>query len=78
MEVKWGATWYAARVIRRENGGTWVEYTSDQSREWVEPWRMRPPGSTADTIGRAQPNATWGKRDAAAPAEPPPAAPVTH
>jgi hypothetical protein len=78
VEVKWGGSWFAARVIRRENGWTWVEYKSDGSREWVEPWRMRQPGSTVNTVGFAKPNATSGNREAAAPSEPPSPAPTAH
>ena len=71
MEAKWGGGFYPARVLKTERGWTWVEYESDRTREWVEPWRLRPIGSKADTNLPSQPNETWNKPNAPAPAGPP-------
>ncbi len=71
MEVKWGGAWYGARVIKTKGEWTWIEYTSDASREWVEPWRMRATGSNLDDIPSVHPNNTWGKLDTSEPLDPP-------
>ena len=71
LQVKWGGAWWDARVLRREHDWTLVEYASDQTREWVEPWRMRPTGSTTDDIPAARPNPRVTDPDAPAPSTPP-------
>jgi hypothetical protein len=71
VEVKWGGSWWPAKVIRQDRGWTQIEYDSGRTREWVEPWRMRAAGSRADDIPPVHSNATYGKPDAPAPAEAP-------
>jgi hypothetical protein len=71
VQVKWGGAWRDAFVLRREQDWTLVEYTSDQTREWVEPWRMRLTGSTTDDIPAARPNPRVTDPDAPAPSTPP-------
>jgi hypothetical protein len=56
MQVKWGGSWWDARIIRKEEDWTLVEYTSDKSREWIEPWRMRDAGSKDDDLPHVSPN----------------------
>jgi hypothetical protein len=73
LQAKWGGTWYDVRVVRQERGWTQVEYQSDKTYEWVEPWRTRPAKrpAAADDTPTASPNATWNQPDAPAPAGPP-------
>ncbi len=67
VEVKWGGLWRQASIFNRR--GEWYLVTYDargNSREWVEPWRIRAVGSTEDNIGYAKPNSM------ARPTDPPP------
>lgn len=70
IECKWGSSWYAATVVRTDpRGWVLVQYASDGTYEWVEPWRTRPVGSTKDDIGTARPDTTgtWGGNPDVAP-----------
>lgn len=56
VEVKWGGLYFPASVTNKRGDWYFVTYDRDKSREWVEPWRIRRPGSTEDPIGHARPN----------------------
>src|SRR5215471_980529 len=56
LQVKWGAHWDDATVVRPQGDWTLVEYTRMKQREWVEPWRIREPGSKEDPLPYVQPN----------------------
>lgn len=60
VQVKWGGSWWDARIEKRNKDWYFVSYSSDQSKEWVQHWRVRKPGDAYD-VGHAQPT---GKRDA--------------
>lgn len=53
VEVKRGAAWRTATVFKIDNGWVLVLYDPGNFREWVEPWRIREPGSKEDSIGVA-------------------------
>ena len=58
VEAKWGAFWYEV-VLTNQRGEWWlVTYTNGKTREWVEPYRLRPIGSKVDKIGSCPPNPT--------------------
>lgn len=58
IEVKWGGGWRKATVVNRRDGWYLINYDGwRDSREWVEPWRVRKIGSTED-VPTAHPNPT--------------------
>ncbi len=63
VQAKWGGLWFDATIVNRRGEWYLVEYTRDKSREWVEHWRIRKVGDTADTIGHARPNGRWKAGD---------------
>lgn len=74
-QAKWGAKWYDCTVRKSDNGWYWIEYHSDHSVEWVEPWRLRAADSTIDDLPNTHANSTFNVRNAPAPADPPKARP---
>lgn len=69
-EVKRGREWRPAIVMKSENGWFLVLYSPGGFNEWVEPYRMRTPGSTQDIVGLA-PMHPEVKGEMPAPKEPP-------
>ena len=64
-EVKWGLEWRNATVKGKANGWTLVAFEGGSFLEWVEPWRLRKPGSTEDPFGYVHPNDVLLKPQAA-------------
>lgn len=55
VQAKWCGAWWDATIERKEGDWLFVLYSSDGTREWVEPWRIRQKGSSYD-CGFAKPN----------------------
>lgn len=73
VEVKWGGTWFASTVVNHRDGWYLIDYDGWKSREWVEPWRIRKPGSNEDDVGHARPNPTVRRGEGPPKARPDPA-----
>ena len=49
LEVKWGGLWLPATVKNKSpKGWILIQYDRDKFFEWVEPWRVRKPGTDID------------------------------
>jgi hypothetical protein len=72
VQTKWGGLWFDAKIEKKAaNGWYMVQYEGHGKQyEWVEPWRLRAPGSTVDDVGYARPG-TSGFKPIPAPTTPP-------